>query len=105
MQLQNPSPQRTVMIFSFLETDIYYFKIRVFGVLVHSDFSKKYSVFKKKKKVCWEQLFQTSNISQNTSYLLTFTVSYKARFWFPELKGGGMNLMGGNVKFQRVLIC
>lgn len=46
------------MIFSFLETDIYYFKIRVFGVLVHSDFSKKYSVFKKKKKFVGNNYFK-----------------------------------------------
>lgn len=36
-----PSLQGTVMIFSFLETSKYCFNIEVFGVLVHSDFSKK----------------------------------------------------------------
>lgn len=68
MQLQNPSPQRTVMIFSFLETDIYYFKIRVFGVLVHSDFSKKYSVFKKKKKSLLGTII--SNLQHFSKHLL-----------------------------------
>lgn len=64
-----------------------------------------YTCLKKEKRFCWEPFFQTSNIFQNTSYLLTFIVSYKVCFWLPELKGVGMILMGGNAKFQWVLIC
>lgn len=49
--------------------------------------------------------FETSNIYQNTFHLRTLTASYKACFWFPELKGVGMTLMGGNAKFPQVLMC
>lgn len=101
-----PSLQGTVLISSSPEVSIYCFKIKIFAVLVHSHFSMKHlDLLKKGGGGGREPFFQTSNIFQNASYLLTFIVSYKAQFWFPELKGIGMILTGGNAKFQQVLIC
>lgn len=72
MQLQKTSSQGTVMIFSFLETSIYCFKIKVFGVLVHSDFSKKYLHLKKKEKKRKKVLLRTifSDLQHFSKHLL-----------------------------------